>query len=293
MKRIYFLPLLVLCSFAYAQKTTVCKKGKIKVSDVVVGEYEGKGGVFKAFVMGVFPPASKDTLISVTSDYLELQDPMFEDVDIFRLNFTDANKTSIAIVNTTGFRAGERTAIDFIFNDTVPGLLNAGKLDADGISKFKAKYGFDIEAYTRLCKTTEDTLAKLSAAPIKRDAKKAFIFKKVVDNSTPPKPGQYYSYDETFEIYQDNVLLGKMHKTLATGMSVKAQYTFYKSIPYYVFNGTAVKYAPLAVVNANSGNMDAASAMVVYSKQWLPLAKGSVNQLENNICQVLIDKGLY
>ncbi len=294
MTRFYFVPLLALCSFAYSQKTTVCKKGKIKVNDAIVGEYNGKGGVFKSFIMGVFAPAGKDTLISVTSDYLELQDPMFEDVDMFKLNFTDAAKTSISIKNTSGYRASERTAIDFIFNDTVPGLLSSGKLDADGIKKFKEKYAFDFEGYRSQVKATEDTLTKLSAAPIKRDAKKPFIFKKIIDNSnTNAKYAQYNDYDETYEIYQDNVLLGRLHKTLTTGMSIQAQYTYWKAIPYYVMDGSLVKYSPLAILNTNSGSLDAPAAMVIYGKQWLAVKKGAYNQLEYNICQALIDKGLF
>ncbi len=294
MKKMLFVPLLAIGSLAFSQKNIIVKGGKIKANDAVVAEFDGKGGMMKVYRLGVFAPGSKDSILTVYEEMFNADYPLFNNLRLYKLTFSDAGKTSFYIKKKENGWTAEKGIMEQVFNDTLPLLLKDGKLDADALNAFKAKLSFDLDGYKNYLKTTQDSVATaVKNAVIKRDVQKPFVFKQVKDNLINTNKPHFNDAELVYDIYQDNVLLGRMEKITHTTITSTSYYTYYKYITPKTVNGIRIIYAPIATcVNEEgfSGNKPV-DVLLVNEGQTFSLKREPSNVMDLPILEALFAKG--
>jgi len=294
MKNLLFIPMLSLCTIAFSQKKVTCKKGNIKSDGTVVADYDGKGGIFKPFKLGVFAPNAKDTLFKISESNFDPQNPMFEKFTLYTLEFNDPEKTVLYINGQPDTRLMEKGIMELAFNDTIPLLIQDGKLNTAAILEFKTRKNFPFSKYADFIKTTEDTLAIFNTTTIKRDMAKPVNFAVVNDNSfTPLNLSGIPVSNQTLEISQDGVTIGRVQKMVTGGEYGKALYVFWKFIGPHEVNGIKLRWSPVAMSEVSPNSFGAATPVVpVIGKKSFGVKPGAYQSMENTICSSLIAKGL-
>jgi hypothetical protein len=294
MKKSLFASFLFLCLAGTAQKKITCKKGNIKSDATVIADYDGKGGIFKPFRLGVFAPNTKDTLFTIAEISFDPQDPLFDKFTLYTLAFANPEKTVLYIKGQPDTRLMERGIMEMLFNDTLPPLVQDGKLDAAAIKVLESKKNFPFPKYADFIKTTEDTLAIINTTAIKRDLAKPVSFTQVNNNSfktliisgTP-------SINQTLEITQDATVIGRVQKIVTSGEYGKSLYVFWKYIGPHVVNGIPLNWSPVAICEASPGYFGAATPVVpVIGKKSFGVTPGAYQAMESTICSSLIAKGI-
>ena len=284
MKKIVLLiSLTVLFNFLFGQKMVTCKKGNIKQNDVVIANYDGVGSIFKWVKLGVFAPDGKDTIIRISEEDFDPKDPLFPGLTVaYKLEFLNTSIPYFYVSNTkrAGTRFLERDAMEMIFNDSVPVLIKDGKLDMAAADQFRARYSYDLDKQKAFIAKVEDSVTILNAQLVERDLSKPVSFKMVNDKSTQ------FDIDQTFEIYQDGKLLGRVLKKVTGGNFPEAKYTFWKSITPVVIEQIDLKYSPVASCTTGPTPFPI-SIFTVAGKKELKL-KGTYTQLELPIVNMLI-----
>ncbi len=294
MNKILFVPLVAISSFAFSQKSVVVKGGKIKVNDAVTAEFDGKGGMLKTYRLGVFAPGSKDSIFTVYEELYNANYPLFDNLRLYKLTFSDVGKTSFYIKKKDNGWTAEKGVMEQVFNDTLPRLIKDGKLDTDSLNAFKAKVSFDLDAYKTYLKTTQDSVgAEVKNTVIKRDSQKPFVFKPVKDKLMNNNKPHFNDAELVYDIYQDNVLLGRLEKVTHTTITSTSYYTYYKYIGIKTVNGMRMLYAPVAVcVNEEgfSGNKPV-DVLLVNDGQTFSLRREPNNVMDLPILESLFAKG--
>ena len=250
--------------------------------------------MFNLFSLGVFAPNTKDTLFKISESSFDPQNPLFDQFTLYKLEFEDAEKTVVYIKGQPDTRLMERGIMEMIFNDTMPQLIQEGKLNAKGIQDFTSAKNFPFPKYADFIKTTEDTLAILNTAVIKRDLAKPLIFTVVNDNSfkTPTISG-IPVLNQTLEITQDGIVIGRVQKIVTGGEFKKAWYAVWKYVGPHVVNGINLKWSPVAISDVDAGYFGAATQVVpVIGKRSFGVKPGAYQAMENTICSSLITQGL-
>lgn len=137
----------------FTQKNITCKKGDVKQNGQLIAEYDGVGSIFKLVKLGVFAPGTKDTLISVTEESFDPQNPLFPDLEVvYKLQFKNTSLAPFYVSNLQrkGVRFLERDAMEMVFNDSVPVLVAGGKLDEAAVEQFRGRYAYNYEAWSAL-----------------------------------------------------------------------------------------------------------------------------------------------
>lgn len=294
MKKMFFSFLMLVCAAVNAQKNISCKKGNIKADEVLVGEYDGKGGIFKMFKLGVFAPGSKDTLISITEIAHDPMNPMFDAATVYKLDLTNSAKKVFYIKTPVLSRYMERDIMQLVFHDSLPLFLENGKINAEMLEKYRAKMEFGYEKVVGFIKEVEDSLKVFTDVPIKRDMSKPASLVKVNDKSLSiPGYAQYSDVNETYEIKQGDVLIGRLQKKVSGGSMSKASYTFWKYIGPQEVKGIALKYAPVAITTISAGEAFNVDVTLVIGKQTFKYKPGAYNQQEYVLLNSLIAQGIF
>ncbi len=275
------IPFVITSSFG--QKNITCKKGDVKQNNLVIANYDGVGSIFKMVKLGIFAPGAKDSIIRVTEEDFNPNNPLFPGINVvYKLEFLNTSIPYFYVSNTKrpGTRFMERDAMEMIFNDSVPVLIKDGKLDAAAAEQFRIKYSYDFDKVKGFIAKVEDSIAVLNAQLVERDLSKPVSLKIVNDNSNQ------FDVDQTFEIYQDGKLLGRVLKKVKSGNFPEAKYTFWKSITPVVVEGIDLKFSPVASCTTGSTPFPI-SVFTVVGKKELKL-KGTFNQLEVPIINMLV-----
>jgi len=278
---------LCIAGSAFAQKKVTCKKGSIKQEGQLVAEYDGVGSIFKMVKLGVFAPGSKDTLIRVTEETFDAQNPLWPNTEVtYKVEFKNTSLPPFYVRNTKmpNVRFMERDVMEMLFNDSVPVLVSQNKLDEAAVEQFRKSYSYDLDKVKRFVKEVEDSIAILNKAEIARDITKPVSFKVVNDNSNQ------FEVNQVSEIYQDGVLIGRMVKKVTPGQFSKATYTFWKKIEPVTVNGIDMKHSPVAYCTSGSTPFDIPVITVVDKKQFN--IKGAYNSLETQIASLLVQNKL-
>ncbi len=284
--------LLLSCSLlAAAQKRVVCKKGKVFVNDAATAQYDGKGGAFKLYHLGVFAPDSKDTIFSIHEYNFDPQNPLFDPVNGYKLSFNDDAKTTFDIKSPYNFRLVEKGLLPLIFNDSVPLLIQSGKLNDDSLKAFRKTKEYNHNKYLSFIKEVEDTLARVNRVILKRDFRKPILFTKTIDNSISNPHPELNEVNEVYEITQDNILLGKLQKKVTGGSFGKADYIFWKAITPLTVNGIALKSSPLAMVTIKAGEMFPVDLVIIAGKKTYKFRPGPYNQMDTPLINELVANG--
>ena len=287
MKTMLLAILLFVSIVSISQKTVTCKKGDVKANGQVVAIYDGVGSMFKEVKLGIFAPGTKDTLISVNEVTYNPKNPLFPTTEVvYKLSFKNTALTPFYVCDTgrKGVRFMERDVMEMIFNDNVPLLITASKLDESAVEKFRSTNAYDLEKIVAFVKGVEDTIAIINKSIVERDVTKPVSFKLVSDKSNQ------FETNQTFEILQAGILLGRMQKFVSTGNFPKASYTFWKSITPVVVDGIDLKYSPVAICSSGATAFDIPIISVVGKNEYK--IKGSFNQLETAIANVLVSNKL-
>jgi len=294
MKKTILIPLLLAVTIAFAQKKIICKKGSIKAESVALADYDGKGGWFKIFKLGVFAPGSKDTIFKITETPFNPQNPLFDGYTFYKLEFTDPSKEPVYIKGQTDSRLMENAIMGLVFNDSLPPLIQEGKLNDAALEALKAKKNFPFDKYIDFIKKTEDTLAVLNAVAITRDPAKPLVFTAVNDNSFKALslPGSPL-INQTLEITQDGIRLGRVQKLVTGGEYGKAIYVFWKYVGPHEVNGIKLSFSPVAISDVSPNNFGAATEVVpVISKKAFGVKPGAYQSMETTIGAALVTRGL-
>lgn len=287
MRKIFLVLALGTAFTSMAQNQITCKKGSVKQQDRLIAEYDGKGGMFKLMKLGVFAPGTKDTLIKVSEEVYDPQNPLFpESSVVYKVEFNNTSLPAFYVRNAKqpSVRNMERDVIAMIFNDTVPVLMADNKLNEDAVTKFRSQYSYDFDGSKAFIKHVEDSIAVLNQAAIVRDVKKPVSFKQVNHSVLGP------DYSQTFEIYQDGVLLGRLLKKVSHGVSHKANYTFWKKIEPATISGIDMSHSPVAYCITGPSVFDIPVVAVVGKKEYK--VKGNYEALDNLIVNMLIENKL-
>ena len=287
MKKSLFIALSLISITAFAQKKLTCKKGDIKQDGQLIAKYDGVGSMFKEVKLGVFATTSKDTIIRVTEVAFDAKNPLFPDPQyVYKVEFPNTQLSSFYVRNPKNPHARhmERDVMEMLFNDSVPVLMSGNQLDQTAAEKFKSSFAYDFDNIVNYIKGVEDSLAIVSKGEISRDLSKQVSFKMVNDNS---KMGEV---DQVYEIYQDNVLLGRMVKKVMSGHFPKANYTFWKKINPVTIGGIDMQHSPVAFCNSGASMLEIPVTTVIGKQEYK--IKGAFNALEMQIASLLIQNKL-
>jgi hypothetical protein len=298
--------LILSCMHLHAQETVTIKKGDIKNKGVLIATYDGKGGAFRLGNYGVFLPNSKDTSISLREYTHDFENPLFEEeLFLYRVTFNGTPAQSIYIrpKPTTGKLLGKyyetygrklgKDVIEELFNDTVPVLLTDKGLDNDSVTAYIKRCAFDLDKLAGYVKSVEDTIAMFTKDPINRDKAAVPQFRQV--NAGGMNDAMSASY--TYEIYQGDVLLGRMIKRTKGGSFPSASYYFWKKVPpNNRLIGEPINYVPIAyIANASWINdLGSETLKIVVGKNHLKFQpKGSPMTAEMMLLNILIKNNYY
>jgi hypothetical protein len=286
-KTFLLLALSTIVTTAMAQKKITCKKGDVKQEGQLIAEYDGVGSIFKMVKLGVFAPGTKDTLISVTEESFDPKNPLFPDVEVaYKVEFKNTTQQPFYVHNpkNPGTRYMERDAMEMIFNDTVPAMISNARLDLDAVEKFRAMYAYDLNKVRDFVKAVEDSIAIINKVEIARDRTKPVTLKIFADNSNQ------FETNQVFDIYQDNIVIGRAVKKVTIGSFPKASYTFWKPIEPITINGIDMKRSPVAFCSSGATSFDIPVTAVVGKTEYK--IKGAFNALELQIANLLVGQKL-
>lgn len=287
MRKIFLLLAMGMAFTSMAQKTITCKKGSVKQEDRLIAEYDAKGGMFRLTTLGVFAPGTKDTLIKVTEEIYDAQNPMFPGSKVvYKVEFNRTPQPAFYVRHPKHeyVRNSERDIMGMLFNDTVPVLIVDSKLNEEAVSKFRSQHSYAFEEAKAFIKHVEDSIAILNQAVIVRDVTKPVSFKQVNNSELGP------DYSLTFEIYQDGVLLGRMLKKVQHAIKNEASYSFWKKIAPVTVSEIDMAYSPVAFCITGPTPFDIPIITVIGKTEHK--IKGNYEALENQIVKVLIDNKL-
>lgn len=304
--KICFAMLLFIPVIGFSQTTITIKKGDIKKDDVVIASYDGKGGAFKVARYWIGLPASTDTLITLNEYLYDFNNPLFkENLFLYKVVFkTKPGETFyIRPKPTKGKVFGKeyenygrvfgKDVIEELFNDQVPLLVNDKGLDADSVQAFIKNNCFRLDIETAYVKVLEDTIGMLTKDTIARRRTEPVLLTLAKTGPMNDAISAQYTYD----IVQDNVILGKVQKNQEGGSFPEVEYIFWKRAPLgSSFLGKAATYVPIAFVNKLSQS-DAGKAKALT----LVAGKGSVDFItpanafnaEYFLANILIAHNLY
>lgn len=261
------------------------------MNDAAIAEYDGKGGMFKLYHLGVFATGSKDTVFSVHEYNFNPQNPLFQLVTGYKLTFNTLAKTSIDIKNFYNFRLIEKGILPLIFNDSVPLIIENGKGNEESLREFKKAREYDHEKYLSFIKVVEDTITSINKVILKRDTRKVIVLTKAMENSYINPHSGLNEVNKIFDITQDNILLGNLHKKVTGGNFGLANYTFWKLITPLTVNGIELKASPVAMVTIKACEMFPIEMIIVSGKKIHKLTPGPYNQMENPLVNLLVGNG--
>lgn len=286
-KAFLFLALCLTVMTTMAQKKITCKKGDVKQDGQVIAEYDGVGSIFKMVRLGVFAPGSKDTLISISEENFDPKNPLFPDLEVaYKVEFKNTTQQPFYVHNpkNPNVRYMERDAMEMIFNDTVPAMISNAKLDLDAVEKFRSTYAYDLGKVKDFVKAVEDSIAIINKIEIARDRAKPVTLKIFADNSNQ------FETNQVFDIYQDNVVIGRVVKKVTVGSFPKASYTFWKHITPITINGIDMKHSPVAYCSSGATSFDIPVTAVIGKTEYK--IKGAFNALETAIANLLVQQKL-
>lgn len=286
MRKLFFSLPIIYCLSSHAQKNEFAiKKGDIKLNGNLIATYDGKGGVFKPKQIGVFLPNGKDTLIAITELVFDPRNPLWPELTVYySVRFPGSDEPGFYLKHpnprVASGRMAEKDILELVFRDSLPSPINNAQLDNASIASLRNRCSYDHDKIVRFIKNVEDTVATINSVLVKRDLSKPVTFRTVKTDSDPMESST------TLEIYQDNVLLGRLIKKLRGGNFPKATYTIWKSIQPITVDGIELKYSPVAFCETSPSFTDIPVNTTAPKKELK--VKGDYSQLESAILNILV-----
>jgi hypothetical protein len=285
-------------SIAFSQKKVEVNKSSIEVDGQIIAEYDGKGGVLSGNrKIWVLSPATKDTLLIIYPMSTSMNIPLIEWDILYKLCFYNAEKTTVYFKNPKGWGSvKESKVVGLFFNEQVPLVIENGKLSEPGIGAFREKVGYDAPGLFKNAQQVIDSVIATSAKTVDRQKANSIEFKPVGKNYIP----RFYQIEQpayqTFEIWQDGVLIGALEKQIETGSFAKGIYNFYKKVAPFKVGGLDIKFIPVAFSetspNINREPTSTAGINLYYIQNSFKLQKIYWESAENSTVNALIGKGI-
>lgn len=276
----HLLPLaLLVCTSAFGQSPLTIKKSNIIRDEKPVAAFDGKGGIFRTGRFGVFLPNSKDTLIALEEFIHQYKNPLYpEPLFLYKVDFKTGKHQPVYVrlkkvqARVLGRDASGYTTkygkdlIQDVVIENAPFVITESGLNNDSVTQYLKNHTFNLDSAILSAKLAEDTIALLSKEVIVRDTKKPVTFvlaEKGLMNDA-------MSATFTYQIFQDNVLIGKVFKYQRTDQFPRVEYTFWKRANGgSTFWGNKGGFVPLAYIERGSFFAGATQALtlVVGKKQ--------------------------
>jgi hypothetical protein len=292
-KLLLLLSLLALTfNFSSAQKIQL-KKGIISRDGEPIGKMDGKASLLKGTSVSIQSLEGTD-LMNITSPIKTF--PLYESIMYYHIRFATPNKTISFIPEK--FLYSEKNLVEFLFESIGTDFLTKEGLNADMVDKFIA----DKDQSQAIAHDTTyySNLVKISKEKLKEPVVSRPLDSKVRLYSTEKKTIEAYGQKtlETFDIFQGNVLIGKLTKfykgdpTLhvnATPPPKEVEYTVLRKISAFSLDEKTIEFVNMAKVKSSISTPD------IYSHcdgTWAKdLQASDIYSAESAIVNWLISKG--
>ena len=243
-KSLLFLPTALFAIGINAQ-TYAFKKGKINADDTPIAKYDGKGGVFKNLKIKI-TSLDEQPLINIEQFNHDFKNPLFSDDKRWLIiSFQTKPEKTFAYRLDQGMT--EKQTLGQLFKDGTASLIKDNRLNDADVEKFIAANNYDYKADSlAIIKMEEENKARIKTR-VPRDTKQP------VELRPAGKQGEL----QLFDIYQANVLIGRVEKRIRTNsMTPNYDYSVWMKTEPFTFDGKQYAYSPVAFFENASGTFD-------------------------------------
>jgi hypothetical protein len=245
MKKSLLFLVTALSVFGINAQTYSIKKGKISVDDIPIAKYDSKGGVFKNLKIKI-TSLDEQPLINIEAFNHDFKNPLFSDDKRWLVISLQTNPE-----RTFAYRLGgpmsQKEALGQLFKDGTTSLIKDNKLNEAEIEKFIAANNYDFKADSlAIIKMEEENRVRIKTR-VPRDTKQPVEL----------RPAGTQGELHLFDIYQANVLIGRLEKRIRTNsMTPNYDYSVWMKTEPFTFDGKQYAFSPVAFFEDASGTFD-------------------------------------
>jgi hypothetical protein len=249
MKRVLLCSAALLSIFTLSAQKYSIKKGKISADDVVIARYDGKGGVFKKLTIKI-NSVDDQPLLHIEEDRYDFKNPILRGGRIY-VTFTQPSNPDKKLYYRLKDAMLEKELLNHIFKDGAPSIIKDNKLNEEELVKFVGTTPYDPVADSLSIRKMEEENKARIAKLIPRDKTKPVELKPV---GSKDKTG----ISETFlyDIYQAQLLIGRVEKRVTQGMSTRVDYSVWMKSEPFEFDGVKYNFSPVAYLDDASPTFD-------------------------------------
>lgn len=249
MKTLLWISLQFLFAFTLNAQKYSFKKGKITADAVVIAKYDSKGGVFKKLTIK-FASTDDQQILYMEGQRYDFDNPFLPD-GVAYLNFSQPSNPGKTIQYKLPRVMNEKEILMHLFKDGSTSFIKDNKVDEEEFSKFvgATPYNFTTDSLA-VRKMEEENKARI-AKLIPRDKSKPIELKKV-----DIKDKNAVSETIVFDIYQAQLIIGRLEKRITQGMSQKVDYSVWIKSEPFVYEGKQYNYSPVAYFENASDTFD-------------------------------------
>ncbi len=302
MIKIISLPLF-LSTFSFvsvAQEKVTVKKGTIYSNNIAVAEFDGKGSAMRRSNYKIKAVKSDSVLITVVEKEMGmLYNPLLVEQEQHLYDLTFASRpgeTFVLDVHPYIVKSFGKIVVNYrskwgtdlmeeLFNDSVPLLIEDGKLKSQNVEKFIADVCYPYDKKMAEIKQLEDSIAIISKNNIARDVKKPVSLQKIANPEG--------NFVEWFNIIQDNVVIGQLRQLKGAGQ-IRADYEIWKKAPAgSALQSKVVDFVPVVMVPIRGGDAKQEyQAIKVAGKEKFMFKSANPMAAELDIINTMISMGL-
>jgi hypothetical protein len=203
------------------------------------------------------------------------------------LTFTQPSNPGKAVQYRLPRTMNEKEVLMHMFNDGVPSLIKDNKLNEAEFTKFIGAVPYEFTADSLAVRKMEEENKARIAKLIPRDKTKPLELRKV-----EVKEKNAVSETIVFDIYQAQLLIGRLEKRITQGMSQRVDYSVWIKSDPFVFDGKQYSFSPVAYFENASDTFDNEIIMMKDKSEVKFKTPGSLYQsAENSFVNWLISSG--
>jgi len=278
-------------SLSFAQKYEV-KKGKIALDKNVIATYDGKGSILRMFDLTISTPGLKP-LITLKEKYYEFKNPLRRNGDRWiDITFLGNPEKKMGYHFKNDMRLIERDLVGLLFKDGATALIQGEELNAPAVDDYIKTNNFDFVADSIYIRNFEKENREHIIEPLSRD--KSLPVKVIFVDKSRDVNSDNEDYTYTYDIFQDDVLLGQVEKTIShpLGGGTKVFYQILKrSLTPYTVDGKQMKFGILAFVQTDSPTFEQ-ELILMTNKNTMKYKTPDHTESQHQIVNLLVTNGI-